>query len=177
MAKQIVELVHCRYPKCSKLHETTELKKEDAVKGGGKKSYYHPDCWHTLQTINKIRDLFFERINPLMTGKQIGMLVATINNMVFDKKIDVNFILFSLQYFIKNKPDKLQQIYGIHYIVQDKDVIAAWKKEKENRLREKIKTEIKKQEDDLGEIVDLDLSDDGFVYKPQKQKGFDDILC
>jgi len=46
------KMVHCRYPKCMKLHESTELSKDDAVQGG-KNSYYHPDCYHMMQTVNK----------------------------------------------------------------------------------------------------------------------------
>ena len=63
------KMVHCRYPKCMKLHESTELSKDDAVQGG-KNSYYHPDCYHMMQTVNKIRDTFIKEIDPTLTGKQ-----------------------------------------------------------------------------------------------------------
>ena len=53
MAKK-EKMVHCRYPKCSKLHDTTELKESEAVKGGSR-SYYHPDCYHIMQTVTQIR--------------------------------------------------------------------------------------------------------------------------
>lgn len=126
MAKQ-EKMVRCRYPKCSKLHDSVELRREDAIEGG-KGKYYHPDCYHTLQTVLKIRDLFVTEINPIMTGQQIGALVSTVNNMVFGKGIDVDYIWFALQYFIKYKPGKLHQPHGMHYIVQDRDVVTAWKK-------------------------------------------------
>ena len=73
MAKSKQSVVRCKYPKCLKLHATTEMNKEDAVKSGKGSSYYHPDCLHTMQTVNKIRDLFVKEINSMMTGKQIGM--------------------------------------------------------------------------------------------------------
>lgn len=143
MAKE--KVVHCRYTKCSKLHDSTELKKEDAIQGGNGKYYYHPDCYHTLQTVLKTRDLFIKEVNPIMTGQQIGILVSTINNMIFNKGIDADYILFALQYFVRYKPGKLRQPYGMHYIVQDKDVVAAWKKEQERKAR----NEIKKQQEKL----------------------------
>ena len=171
--KQSEKLVHCRYPKCSKLHESTELKKEDAVKGGTN-SYYHPDCYHTMQMVNKIRDLFYKEIDPMMTGKQIGQLVSIVNNMVFSKSIEVDMILFALQYFIKFKPGKLRYPGGIAYIVQDKDMLEAWQKEKRRLIKATL--------DNLGKTLDapaeLDFGteDSKFVYKPNKSKGFADIL-
>ena len=177
MARQQQEkLVHCRYPKCSKLHETTELKKEDAVQGGKGNYYYHPDCYNTLQTINKIRDLFIKEINPMMTGQQIGMLVSTVNNMVFSKKIAVDYILFALEYFVKYKPGKLHQPFGMHYIVQDKDVIASWKKEQGRKIRAEVKTQLKNNTHEDNEEIGLDLSDADFTYKPSKPRSFADIL-
>lgn len=175
MAKQKEQLVCCRYPKCSRLHESTELKKEDAVQGGSKNHYYHPDCYHTMKTVNEIKDLFVKEINPLMTGQQIGILVVTIQNIVFNKKIDVDFLKFALEYMIKYKPGKLRQPMGLHYIIQDRNINAAWQKEQERKIRAEIKAEMndKIQESDKGEVAD---SESSFVYKPPKQKGFADIL-
>ena len=136
--KQQPKMVKCRYPKCNKLHETQELNREDAVQGG-KGSYYHPDCYHMMQTVNKIRDLFCKEINPLMTGQQVGLLVSTINNLVFGKNIDVDYVLFALQWFIKNKPGKLQHPFGLHYVIQNKEIAEAWKKIQESKIRNEIK--------------------------------------
>ena len=173
MAKKTEQLVHCRYPKCMKLHETTELSKDDAVKGGSKNSYYHPDCWHVMQTINQIRDLFIHEINPAMTGKQIGTLVSAINNMVFGKNIDVDFIKFALEYFVKYKPGSLHQPFGMYYIVENYDVINAWKKEQDRRTRVEIS---ESQKENNKNIEELDLQQADFTYKPVKSKGFEDIL-
>lgn len=139
-AKQKIKIVHCRYPKCSMLHESTELNKNEAVQGGSKNSYYHPDCYHTLKTVNEIRDLFCKEVDPAITGKQISQLVSIVNNMIFSKNVDVDMILFALKYFIRNKPGKLRYPGGIAYIVQDKDVVWAWNKEKERKVKEEIKS-------------------------------------
>ena len=136
--KQQPKMVKCRYTKCNKLHESQELNREDAVQGG-KGSYYHPDCYHMMQTVNQIRDLFCKEINPLMTGQQIGLLVTTINNLVFGKNIDVDYVFFALQWFIKNKPGKLQHPFGLHYVIQNKEIAEAWKKVQESKFRNEIK--------------------------------------
>ena len=172
--KQKIKTVHCRYPKCSQLHETTELPKDEAVQGGSKNSYYHPDCYHTLQTVNKIRDLFVLEVDSTLTGKQVGMLVSTINNIIFSKKVDVNFLEFALEYMIKNKPGVLKHPAGLHYIIQNRDIINAWNKEKE----QKIKTEIKNHETIMvnDEFLLDDLPEQKYTYKPQGPRSFADIL-
>ena len=173
--KQNSKLIHCRYPKCRFLHETTELKKEDAVKGGSKNSYYHPDCWETMQTVNKIRDTFYKEVNPTLTGKQIGGLVSIVNNMIFSKGIDPKFILFSLNYFISYKKGALKHPGGIAYIVQDKDVAKAWDREKKREIHEEIK---KKQQEDatVDDVLTNNNSNNSFTYKPTQARSFVDIL-
>lgn len=166
--KAAPKIVKCRYPKCNKLHETTEILKEDAIQHG--KSYYHADCLHIMLTVTEIRDLFYKNINQLMTGKQIGTLVATINNIVLEKGVDVDFLKFAVEYFIKYKPGKLQYPAGLHYIVQDKDVKNAWEKWQERTIKAELKMESKEYHEDTS------LNTPSFVYKPQKQKGFADIL-
>ena len=173
MAKQEDKLVRCRYTKCQLLHETKELNKNDAIQGGVG-SYYHPDCYHTMKTVNQIRDTFIQQINPLMTGKQIGVLVSTINKMVFDKHINVDFIKFSLDYFIKYKPGKLHQPFGLYYIVQDKDAVNAWKKEQNIKLRAEIrKQQEEMMDDDTRVAVNIPSTTE---YKPQNKSKFSNVL-
>ena len=161
-----------------KLHETTELKKEDAVKGGSKNSYYHPDCWHTMQTVNEIRDLFVKRIDPTLTGKQIGMLVSTINNIVFAKHIDVDYLKFTVEYFINNKPGALKYPAGLHYVIQDRDVKAAWEREQ----RRKIKEQMREAVDQLGEVLsenvtlDFGVENSKYTYNQKNKSRFSSVL-
>lgn len=143
MAKKVKpKMVNCRYPKCHFLHESTELLKDEAVQGGKQKNYYHPDCYHTMQTVNKIRDLFYTEIDTTLTSKQIGSLVSTINNIVFTKGVDVDYLLFAVNYFIKNKPGALKHPPGLHYIIQDDEVKAAWKKEKDREIWEEMREKL-----------------------------------
>ena len=167
------KMVHCRYPKCSKLHETTELREADAVKGGSR-SYYHPDCFHVMQTINQIKETFYREVNPTLTGKQIGQLVSIANNMVFSKGIDVDLILFAIKYFVKYKQGKLKYPGGIAYIVQDRDVVSAWESEKQKKIR----AEIREQQKNLGVNDDfvLDLPESKTVYRQQNKSKFSSVL-
>lgn len=173
--KRAPKIVHCKYPKCFKLHSSTELLKDDAIKGGKSSSYYHPDCYHTMQTINKIKDEFYKNINPLMTGKQIGELVSTANYLVFEKKVNVDFLLFALEYYIKYKPGKLQHVPGLYYIVQNEDVTTAWKKEQDRKIRAEMKTELENGGRETAETFDLDLNS-SFIYKPQNKSRFTNVL-
>ena len=68
------KMVHCRYKNCSKIHVSNELPKDDAYWGGNGK-YYHPDCYHVMKTVTKIKDEFYKEINPLMTRSQISTLM------------------------------------------------------------------------------------------------------
>lgn len=174
MATKKIKMVSCRYQKCFMLHDSKELPQIEAVKSGDGK-YYHPDCFHTSQTVMQIRDTFVKEINPVMTGKQIGELVATVNNMIFTKKIDVDLIKFALDYFIKYKPGALRYPHGLHYIIQNQDVINAWNKTKEQKMRNEIKKEAEsiKQSDDNGDEIDIK---NDFIYKPHKPRSFTDIL-
>lgn len=165
------KMVKCRYPKCGKLHESNELPKDEAVQGG-KNSYYHPDCYHTMQTVNETRDLFVKNINPAMTGQQIGLLVSTIYNIIFAKKIDVDFLKFAVEYFIKYKPGKLQHPFGLHYIIQNKDVLNAWNKKKEAE----IKAELKQQSVNQPEESFTNIFESDFTFVPPEEDGFMSIF-
>lgn len=173
------KMVHCKYPKCKFLHEKTELLREEAVKGGKGSSYYHPDCYYTMQTVCAIRDKFYQEVNPLLTGKQIGQLVSIINNLVFMKKVSVDYILFAVEYYIKNKPGALKFPAGISYIIQDKDVEAAWKKEQSAKISAEIREQRNRSlatTNDVTEIGIWDSSEEQFTYTPSKSRGFADIL-
>ena len=165
MSKKVKpKLVHCRYPKCKFLHETTELVKEEAVKGGSKNSYYHPDCWKTMQTVNQIRDTFCKEVDTTLTGKQIGSLVSIVNNMIFSKGEDPDYILFALRYFIKYKNGALKYPPGITYIVQDKDVIKTWNEIQEKKIETQIKEKQKEIQEKIQKEIELNNDSDLMIH-------------
>ena len=167
------KLVKCRYTKCSKLHANNELLKSEAVQGGTK-YYYHPDCYHTMKTILEIRDLFVQKVNPIMTGSQIGQLVATINNIVFTKGVEVDLLKFAVEYFIKYKPGALHCPPGLHYIIQNRDVLSAWKMEQDRKLRNEIRAEIENNVNQS--TADCDLPEITQPYKNQNRSKFSRVI-
>lgn len=175
MAKQKIKLVHCRYPKCMKLHESTELPKEDAY-WDGKRGYYHPDCYHTMQTVNQIRDTFVKKIDPTLTGKQVGMLVSTINNIVFSKGFDVDRLKFTVDYFINHKPGALKHPAGLHYIIQDNDAAAAWKKEQNKIIIKELREQAAAQTTATNDDFIFDLPDVSVTNSVNKKSKFSSVL-
>lgn len=167
------EFVKCRYKHCDKLHSDTKVKKEEAVQGGVN-FYYHPDCFHMKKTIEEIRDLFIKYVDPTLNAKQIGMLVKVINDIVFVKKIDVDYLKFCLGYYIKYKPGTLKYPGGLHYIFNQKEVKDAWNKYQSYKIKEEIK--LSNQNDTNINTTSIDLSKTSFTYTPRKQKSFEDIL-
>lgn len=127
-----------------------------------------------MQTVNKIRDLFLEKIDPTLTKSQIGMLVSTIHNIIFEKKVDVDYLEFAIKYFIHNKPGALKHPAGLHYIIQDRDASAAWERLRKQKIREEIK-EQRKNILITDEFI-LDSPESSFTFKPQKPRSFEDIL-
>lgn len=170
------KLVNCRYPKCHLLHASTELSKDEAIFYNNR--YYHNNCLHTMLTVMKIKDLFIQRVDPTLTAKQIGMLVSTVNNIVFSKHIDVDFVLFAVQWIVDNKPGVLKYPAGIHYIIQDNDVKDAWNKEKRRQIKASMQEAVNQLGKELNSPIEIDFGtpESKFVYKPQRQKSFADIL-
>lgn len=154
MAKN--KTVKCRYKYC--LHDTTEMNKEDAVLVG--KAYYHEDCLRESENKKKVVELFHDHVN---TNVVYAQLQAVIHNIIHTKKVDSEFLVFALQYYINHRIP-LNYPQGLYYVVQNKDAKAAW---------EKLKVKEQKQEF----VFDMDSAEEtSFTYKPIKTKGFGDIL-
>lgn len=158
--KEAPQIVRCRYPKCRNLHESNELLKNEAF-WDGKGRYYHPDCYHIMQTTITIRDLFCQKVNRLLTGPQVGQLISTIHNLVFKKGLDIDYVLFAVEYMIKNKPGKLRFPAGLYYTVQDKEILNAWNKIKEAKIRQEMKEAFSDiNVDDVGEIGEWTIGEE-----------------
>lgn len=155
------DIVKCRYSKC--LHESQEMNKKDAIQEGN--SYYHPDCFRTKEEIKEIIDLFAKYINP---NPVYAQLHKVINTIVFDKGLGSEFLLFGLRYYITHKIP-LNYPGGLYYVVQNKEVLRAYNKEK-------IKKEISANKD---RIESQEYSEDNsrdFGYIPQKPKTIEDVV-
>lgn len=151
----------CRYKNC--LCEEKEIPKGEEVLFN--KLYYHKSCLETKNNIQEIARVFSEKINENVVFPQ---LYRVVNNIVFDKKVDSECLLFGLNYYVEHKIP-LNYPQGLYYVIQNKEMLAAYNKMKAN--------EIKKEMDKVLDSVDISEENEmSFTYKPSKQKGFGDIL-
>lgn len=145
----------CRFNHCK--HETKEINKDEAVKIGA--AYYHEDCAKNKKNIELTIKLFETYIN---TNPVYSQLRAVINNILFTKNVDSDFLVFALQYYIDHKIP-LRYPQGLYYVIQNADAKQAFDK----KASEKFKN------------VKIDLSatkENEFTHKTIKQKSFADIL-
>lgn len=149
--------VKCKYGKCK--HESKEIEKSEAVKVGN--AYYHADCLKDKENRKEIIDLFVNHINPNVVYAQLQAVVRTI---VDDRGNTSDLLLFGLKYYIEHKIP-LNYPQGLYYVIQNKEVIAEYKKikAKEIMVKENFVTPESSNEVE-------------FSYKPTKQRGFSDIL-
>jgi hypothetical protein len=152
------KLVKCKYSHCN--HSSKEVPIEEAI-SVGKNSYYHKDCYKQNEEIKQIIEIFKDKIDPMVV---ISQLRTVINNIIFNKCIDSEYLLFALNYAIANKIN-LKHAMGLHYIIGYRNIQEAYLKDKnKNKLEQTNKIEI------------IETEDLPFYFNPTKQKGFDDII-
>ena len=144
----------CKYSHC--LHDNREIEKRKAIRVGN--SYYHSDCFKTKEDIKEIVNLFKAHINA---NPVYAQLQSVINNIIFVKKVQSDFLLFGLRYYIEHKIP-LNYPQGLYYVIQNKDVTNAYNKTKAKEIKKSI--EITEQ------------TETEFKFVPTKNKGFSDII-
>lgn len=157
MAKN--DTVICRYAHCK--HENKEIAKEDATKVGNR--YMHPDCAITSENITNIRDLYFEKVSKTVVMKQ---LVSVINNIIFKKNIDPAYLLFALNYAIRNKIP-IKSPYSLHYIIDYKNIKDSWTKKQATSIKKNI---------ELEESKNIEIKPNNFSYTKENNIGFGGIF-
>ena len=144
----------CKYSHC--LHDNREIEKRKAIRVGN--SYYHSDCFKTKEDIKEIVNLFKAHINA---NPVYAQLQSVINNIIFVKKVQSDFLLFGLRYYIEHKIP-LNYPQGLYYVIQNKDVANAYNKAKTKEIKKSV--EITEQ------------AETEFKFVPTKNKGFADII-
>ena len=144
----------CKYSHC--LHDNREIEKRKAIRVGN--SYYHSDCFKTKEDIKEIVNLFKAHINA---NPVYAQLQSVINNIIFVKKVQSDFLLFGLRYYIEHKIP-LNYPQGLYYVIQNKDVANAYNKAKTKEIKKSV------------EITDQ--AETQFKFVPTKNKGFADII-
>lgn len=117
----------CGFRHCQ--HESCEVSQDEAVKI--KNRYYHEDCAEIYNNIEEIKRLYYEKISNTVVMPQ---LISVVNNIIFKKKVDSNYLLFALKYAI-NMKRKINYPQGLHYLIDDYKIKTAWQKQKLNVVK------------------------------------------
>ena len=153
-----MDTVRCRYSHCK--HSERELNKADAVRCGN--TYYHADCYHEKETIDKILDTYVKLVDP---HPVFGALRKIVSNLIYKQGVNADFILFALKRAAQEH--RINHPPGLYYVVKDQKTIEAW-----NRMLAEIqkpKVEFK---------VDADYTESTPIgYQRTKKTGFRRILA
>jgi hypothetical protein len=108
----------CGYRHC--LHKGEKVKQEEAVTVGTRR--YHADCAAIHRKIEQMKDLYYEKIDE---NAEFVQLTSVLNNIVFTKKINPDYMLFALNYIVKKKV-KINSPYALHYLPKNKLIFKLW---------------------------------------------------
>lgn len=112
----------CGYKHC--LHKGEKVKQEDAVIVGTRR--YHADCAALHRKIELMKDLYYEKIDE---KAEFVQLMSVLNNILFKKNIDPDYMLFALNYVISRKI-RIKTPYSLHYLPENKIILNLYKKER-----------------------------------------------
>lgn len=151
------EIVKCTYKYCS--HTDKNLPVEEAILVG-RSTYYHPKCNKENEEIKEIIDLFKKYIDPYVVFSQLRNVI---NNIVYDKCLGAEYLLFALKFAIKTKIN-LKHAMGLHYIIGYENIQNAYKKMKADSVRNNMATT---------NTINNDVE---FTTKPTVINGFGSVL-
>lgn len=152
--------VKCRYANCDRLHISNILPMSEAVLYG-KAQYYHKDCYDYSRTIKEIITFY---VNEVSSTVVYSHLQKTINTIVFNKNINPHFLLYALQ----QKKDKINNVNGLHYLVDDKRLYKQWQ-EKWAKEHSPV--------NENSFVIAVSSDDEGnFTFVPNVESSFKDIL-
>lgn len=121
----------CRYKNCR--HGGT-VEKEEAVKEGN--AYFHIDCLKEKNNKAQIKEIYskYYQSNEPVMSINIGISKLC-------EKVDSEFVLYCLCQWIRQKRE-LKSIYGLNYVVANKDLESAYKKSKASERVKEFEGEI-----------------------------------
>jgi hypothetical protein len=108
-------LVKCYYSNCG----LGKVDKDEGINYKGKN--YHKECYAQVQLLHNIRDLCFQ-IDPTVVFKSLN---GYLNKLIYEKQIDIDYILFTLEYIIKHNLD-INLPYGLSYKLNDYRIKTAY---------------------------------------------------
>lgn len=147
-------MAKCRYKYCP--HEGVIKETDEVVHVGN--AYYHADCYKTKENIDEIIHVFSTEVNKDVVFAQLRKII---NNMVNNKKIEPEFILFGIRYYLKHNIP-LSYPAGLYYVITNKDVNKAWKA--------KLAKEYKPEK------VEIEEKEHKFTYNAPKKRAVGDLF-
>ena len=127
----------CAFKHCQ--HESCEVPQDSAVKVGNR--YMHKDCARISQDIENIKSTYYEKISNTVVMKRLGSVV---NNIIFSKNINSEYLLFALNHAIKAKIP-VKSPYGLHYLIDNQRIKDIWNKKKSKEIADEIRNEAEQE--------------------------------
>jgi hypothetical protein len=136
------QIVKCGYKHCKC---STELLKDNAIKIGSR--YFHPECSVEKNNKEQILNLYKKYYHSTESEMMINKVI---NQLVNDKNLESEYLVFALCKAIKNKTP-LKNIFGLHYVVNNNEYIAEYKSMK---IKEEVRNiDVTKAEISQSEII------------------------
>lgn len=124
MAKQTT--YKCAYQHCP---FGGQVDKDEAV--SYKRRHYHKKCFQDVVNKEKIREYYLENINKT---EILSRLNAIISDIIDKKQVDSEFLLFAIQYAIKNNIT-IRTPMGMYFLINNYKIKEAWKKEQAKKIK------------------------------------------
>lgn len=151
----------CRYTHC--YYGNTEIPPDDEIKVGNR--YMHKKCAIASQSIQKAKELYYENISSTVVMSQ---LLNVINNIIFTKNVDPEYLVFAIQHAISAKI-QIKSPYSLHYLIDNSRIKQLWEREKKKRISTRMMEEIKHH-------AACSENEPKFTSPKQKNESFMDIF-
>lgn len=120
----------CRFKNCPHKTKEIDIETEEFIHPEKSSAYYHKDCWGIKEDINKIKELWIENISDTVV---FSNLIQVINTIIFKKHVSSEFLVFAMEYVIKNKIP-LRYPNGLYYIIDNDKIKNSWNKKKNRQI-------------------------------------------
>lgn len=153
----MAKLHTCRWSHCR--HDNKTIEPDDEVKIGA--AYYHKDCAEEKSTIDRIIQVWSEKIDAFV---QIPKLRSIVNQVIYTRGCDPKFILYVVE--CGAKEHWLKHEAGLYTAVKDEKRYAEWKRGEAKKYLAKQKPIEPPQEQTFVK----------YTYQPSKEKSIADIF-
>lgn len=155
----------CRWSHCK---HGGEVNKEDAVHVGN--AYYHKDCYAEKEAIQKIIDLYHEKVDPKPLE---SYLRSTVNSLIYKDKYSAEYILYAFK-FCLNSGWKFNHPAGLRHAVKNTDAKKTWDKEQERRVYTTLKEKQKEEMRNNNFEFNLPISNSSYINSSKSK--FSNVL-